>query len=75
MSLTIGSLIIADTRIQGVTLRPVLGAYELIFGLYLTVHPEKDRARRASITGARVSIMAGGSGAYALGFARPDGPF
>lgn len=75
MSLTIGSWIIADTRIQGVTLRSVLGGYELIFGLHLTVNPEREVAQRASIVGARVSVKASGSGNQPCGFARPEGPF
>lgn len=74
MSLTISSWIIADTRIQGVALRPVLGAYELVFSLHLTVNSENDYARRASIIGARVCVKVTG-GNHALGFARPEGPF
>lgn len=74
MSLTIGSRIIADTRVQAVALRPVVGGYELVFALYLTAHPEKDATRRASIVGASVSVKAQG-GTGRLGFARPQDPF
>jgi len=75
MSLTINSRIIADARIQGATLRRVLGAYELVFGLDLTVYPEEKPTRCASIIGARVSVKCGGTGPQQLGFARPEGPF
>jgi len=75
MSLTINSLIIAEARIQGVTLRSVLGAYELIFGLYLTVNAHEEAVRRASIMGARVTVKAGAGKSHALGFARPETPF
>ena len=46
MGLTVGSRNIADTRIQGVTLRPLVGCYELIFGLYLNIHADETVLRR-----------------------------
>lgn len=75
MSLSINSLIIANANVQGVSLRPVVGAYELVFGLHLTVHPEREFARCASIIGARITVKAGGSQNHAIGFARPEGAF
>lgn len=75
MSLSIGSLIIADASIQNLAFRSVLGGYELIFILDLTVHPEREIARKASIIGARVSFKVGGNGPHTCGFARPEGPF
>ena len=35
MSLTIASRVLADARTQGPTLHPVVGAYELRFGLVI----------------------------------------
>lgn len=75
MGLTVGSRNIADTRIQGVTLRPLVGCYELIFGLYLNIHADETVSRRASITGARVTLKPSAGGQHSLGFARPEGPF
>ncbi|MDE0171919.1 MAG: hypothetical protein OYH76_13290 [Defluviicoccus sp.] len=74
MMLTIDSWVFADARIQGVTLHPVVGAYELRFGLFLVVTPVTgDEHRSAIIDGARVSVGTGGGLATDLGFARPDG--
>lgn len=76
MSLTIHSRIIADAQIQAVTIRPVVGAYELLFALYVTIHPDQEEPfRRASIAGARVSLKTRASGTHDLGFARPEKPF
>lgn len=75
MSLTIDGRILADVDAQGVNLRPVLGAYELVFALYLRVAADpEDKIRRASIHGARVKVGSG-SELKDLGFARPEGPF
>lgn len=78
MSLTINSRILADGRIQGVTLRSVLGAYEIVFGLHLTVNGHnghEEVMHRASIMGARVTVKSSGDRAQSLGFARPESPF
>ncbi|MCH8863536.1 MAG: hypothetical protein IID51_13670 [Proteobacteria bacterium] len=76
MSISINGLNIADARIQGVSLLPVLGAYELVFGLSVMTYAEKkDFPCRASIVGARVSVKATGGKTLACGFARPNGPF
>jgi len=75
MGLTIGSIQLAETRIQAVTLRPLVGGYELILGLYVTAHAEAQPIRRASIEGARITVKPDGGRACSLGFARPEGPF
>ncbi|MEO9904329.1 MULTISPECIES: hypothetical protein [Alphaproteobacteria] len=75
MRLTVGSRNIADTRIQGVTLRPLVGCFELIFGIYVTIHADESALREASITGARVTLTPSSGRTESLGFARPEGPF
>ena len=73
MVLTIGSRVFADAQIQGVTLHPVVGAYELRFGLLITVNSTAgDEHYRALIDGARVGIGTDGGQRDGLGFARPD---
>ena len=42
MALTVGSWQIADARVQGVTLRPLIGGYELVFGLDLAINAFRD---------------------------------
>jgi hypothetical protein len=74
MSITVNNRIVAEARIQSVTLRPVVGAYELLFGLDITVNPQSDYARRVSIVGARVSLRADGGSVQPVGFARPESP-
>ena len=75
MGLTVGSWQIADTRVQSVTLRPVVGAFELIFGLHATIRAYENVLRRASIAGTRVTVKAGEGERQTLGFARPETPF
>lgn len=74
MSLTINSTRIADARIQSVSLRPVLGAYDLVFGLILTVRSDKQRPGRASISGASVTIKTRNNEQHTVDFARPEAP-
>ena len=74
MSLTINSTRIVDARIQSVSLRPVLGAYDLVFGLILTVRSDKQRLGRASISGASVTIKTRNNEQHTVGFARPETP-
>ena len=75
MGLTVGSWNIADVRVQGVTLRPVIGGFELVFGLDLAVNAHAgDGVRRVSIVGARVTVRPGEDEPQVLGFARPEGP-
>ena len=73
MMLTIDSRVFADAQIQGTTLHPVVGAYELQFGLLIAVNatPEGEHCW-AIIDGARVGMDKGGSDRDDLGFARPD---
>lgn len=37
MGLTVGNWQIADPRVQSVTLRPIVGGFELIFGLRVAI--------------------------------------
>ena len=75
MTLTVGSRRIADGRVQGVGLQPVVGAYELVFGLYLSVSTGKDGLPCASVLGARVVARPSKGEPHPLGFARPEQPF
>lgn len=73
MVLTADSWIFADARTQGVTLHPVVGAYELRFGLIIVVSANTGSEHcRAVIDGARVGMGSGGSHRVDLGFARSD---
>ena len=74
MSLTVGGRQIADVRVQGVTLRPIIGGYELMFALYLYVNAFEEGVRRASIMGARVTVRPSDGEPRVLGFARPEDP-
>lgn len=74
MGLTVGTWQIANAGVQGVTLRPVIGGYELVFGLDLAVNAFRDGVRRASIIGARVTVRTSEGESQVLGFARPEGP-
>jgi len=56
-------------------LRPLVGAYELIFSLYVTIHADENALRKAMITGARVTLKGGLGRQESLGFARPEAPF
>src|SRR5260221_3150324 len=75
MSITVNSRIVAETKIQGFTIRPIVGAYEFLFSLDVTINPQTDYARRVSIIGARVNLRTDGSGQQPLGFARPETSF
>ena len=75
MGITIGSWEIADGRVQGVTLHRIVGGFDLVFGLYLTVRNHGSTVRRASIIGARVTVKASEGEAQAMGFARSERPF
>ena len=75
MTLTIGSRRIADGRVQSVGLQPVVGAYELVFALYLSVSPGEGGMPRASVLGARVVARPSSGEPRPLGFARPEQPF
>ena len=72
-SLTIDGRIFAEAEIQSVALHPVVGAYELRFGLNIVAMPEIDGWRfRAVFDSIRIRVKAG-SGQYDdLGFAYPE---
>ena len=73
MYVTVDSRIVADVSIQSVTLHSLVGAYELRFGLQISVRNSKDDEQcRALIDGARIRVRSGEQ-ARDLGFARPDG--
>lgn len=75
MSFTINSRSVAEIRIQNVALRPLLGAYELVFGLDVTIQPEREHPRKASIGRARVSVKTPRGKPAHLGLARPETDF
>lgn len=75
MTLTVGSRRIADGGIRSVGLRPVVGAYEMVFALHLSVSTGRDGLPRASVLGGRVAVQADGGEPHPLGFARPEQPF
>jgi len=75
MSLTAGSRIIAEARIQNISLRPVLGAYELIININFAMRPASDQPSGINIHGVRVSMGGTGSKSHDLGFARPERQF
>ena len=73
MALTIDSLVVADAKVQGITVHPVIGAYELQFGLLISVGATPEGKHfRIGIDGARIRMGTGGSDRDDLGFARPD---
>jgi hypothetical protein len=74
MSITVNSRTVAEVRIQGVTLRPVVGAFELLFGLDIGINPQQDYPHRVSIIGAGVTLRTGGK-VQPVGFARPESSF
>jgi len=75
MGLAVGGWRIADTSIQGVSLRPLVGGHELVFGLSVTIDADEAGVRRASIIGARVTVNPSEGEPQALGFARPETAF
>ena len=75
MGLTVGSWQMADPRVQGVTLRPIVGGFELVFGLRVPIRAVDNVVRRASVAGARVTVRPDDGEPRILGFARPESPF
>lgn len=75
MGLTVGSRQIADPLVQAVTLRPTVGAFELIFGLRVRILAVGNVVRRVSVAGCRVSVHPDDGETRTLGFARPESPF
>ncbi len=74
MGLTIGSWQIADPRVQSVTLRPIIGGFELIFGLRVPSRAVENVVRRVSIAGCRITVRPNDGEPRNLGFARPERP-
>jgi hypothetical protein len=73
MDFTVNSKIIAALQIQGVQLRPLLGAYELSFVLSGTVHGKSDDMYRwIAISGARVTLRSKDGHQIELGLAKSD---
>ena len=75
MGLTIGSWEIADPSVQGVTLRPMVGGFELIFGLRVPIRAVEHVVRRVSVAGSRITVRPNDGEPWILGFARPERPF
>ena len=75
MGLTVGGWQIADPRIQSVTLRPIVGGFELIFGLRVPIRAVENVVRRVSVAGSRITVRPNDDEPQSLGFARPESPF
>jgi len=74
MGLSIDSFTIADLRIQGISLRQILGAYELMIGLDITMPPSaQSPSSSATIYSARVHVKGEMGEAY-IGWATPERP-
>lgn len=74
MSLTINGTAVGEISSQGVSLRPVLGAYELSFSLKITMEPKLGDERRVTIFGARVSLSNDRGASLYVGVAQPEKP-
>ena len=74
LTLLVGSRRIANGRVQSVTLQPIVGAYELIFPLYLSVLPGEGGLPSASIAGARIVAEPSQGEPKPLGYARAEQP-
>lgn len=75
MGLTVGSWQIADPRVQSVTLRPIVGGFELAFGLCIAIRAVGNVVRRVSAAGSRIKVRPNDGEPWNLGFARPERPF
>ena len=75
MTITVGSWRIADGIVQNVGLQPVMGAYELVFSLRLSVATGQSGLPRASVLGARIMVQGSGGESRPMGFAQPQQPF
>jgi hypothetical protein len=73
MDFTVNSMVVAKIRPVQTILNRLLGSYELIFRVGLTVLPiREDKTHRMAISGARVTINSPGGEITDLGFARSD---
>ncbi len=79
MSLTVNSRVVADIQVAYVMLRPLVGAYELIFmldGMTIAVPSTAPITQYWLVLyGAEVTMTPASGGKVALGFARPNQPF
>ena len=75
MGLVVGSWQIADPRVQSVTLRPIVGGFELVFALRVAIHAVENAVRRVSVAGSRVTVRPDDGDPRILGFARSEIPF
>ncbi len=72
-SLTISSHRFAEAEVQAISLHPLVGAYELWFGLNIVAMPRNaSMLFHAVFDGARVRVKASGGRYRNLGFARAD---
>lgn len=74
MGLTVGGWQIAELRVQSAILRPIVGGFELVFGLWVEIRAIENVVRRASIAGSRISVRPDDGKPWELGFARPETP-
>ncbi len=75
MSLCVNSVIVAEVATQNVTLQPILGAYELGFGLAVSIHQARERAYEVSLRNARVTVTGANNEPQVLGWAWPERTF
>ena len=74
MTLFLGNHQIADCRMQTVALHPIIGGYEIVFPLYLSISTTRNGLHKASIAGARIVVKPDHGKPMPLGFARPELP-
>jgi hypothetical protein len=75
MDLTVNSKIVATLQAQTVRLLPLLGAFELAFYLFGTVHGKSDDMYRwLTISGARITLRSKNGSLIELGLATSDKP-
>jgi len=75
MALTVGSYIIANTGLEYVALTPLLGGYELLFGMKFEPQASRDKSsRKAVLHGGDCLIKASSGLERKLGFARFNVP-
>ncbi len=75
MSLCVNSFRVADVTPQRVTLQPMLGAYELGFGVEISIEQAQDFECRVSLRNARVTVKGDDSESKTLGWAWPEVPY
>ncbi len=73
--ITVNARSIADAWTSAVDLKPVVGAYEFVFVVHVSVHAGEEGWPHVSIIGARVNVESDDGAQQLLGFARPQQPF